>query len=1209
MPADRSFAHLHNHTEYSMLDGYQQHDELAACVADLGQPAVAMTDHGNLFGAFSFYQAMTKAGIKPVIGIESYVAPSSRYSRKQEFWDPRGKRSKTDRDTDEGGSKDIAGGGRFTHLTLLAKNATGLRMLYELAGRASMEGQYPAGKGRMDRELFNDVIGRYGRHLIASTGCPSSEIQTRLRLGQHQQAREAAGFYRDLFGPENYFMEVMDHGLSFEKHTRAALLAIGKELGIRPLATNDAHYVYAGQAHGHDCLLCIGTGNSLADSDRLKFDGGGYYVKSAAEMRALFDAEVPGACDNTLLVADMVESYEQNFAFRNRMPHPPVPDGFTEEGYLRHLVDVGLQKRYGPVVPAEARERAEYELGIILPLGFAGYFIMVYLLCGFMRTEGIRFGPRGSAAGSIVVYALEIADMDPLRHKLMFERFMNPERISPPDIDLDIDERRREEVVAYVVRTYGEAYVSQIITFGRMKTRESIDDSARIKQLPIAAATRLKKTIPPDSAGFGVTFDEMFDQSHRRYDEGRAFRDLVAADPEAGEILTTARLVEGRVRKTGKHACGLIVSSEPLLGQVPVWLDIPKEADRKKGKADALLAGHEYPDLESMGLQKMDLLGLRNWTVIDDTIKMVERDHGRHIDIEDLGDFDDPEVYAMLARGETAGVFQLEGSGMQSLLRTMKPTAFEDIMAVGALYRPGPMGMKSHENYALRKNGRQDITAIHPQLEKPLREVLAPTYGVICYQEQVIDAAMIVAGYTRGQADLLRKVMGKKKKDLLAKEYEPFSAAMLANGFCQDAVDALWNTLVPFAEYAFNRAHTACYGRLAYVTAWLKLHYPAEYLAALLTSVSAKDKDKAALYLAECRRLGIRVLPPDVNESQAEMSVVDGQIRYGLAAIRDVGSGVVAAVLHGRASVPYESFLDFIARVAAAGCTKKAVLGLIEAGAFDSLGARRSSLAAIHEQSVEAAAKDKKAEAGGAVTLFSGFDDCPTGLELAGVRVPDCAEWPKKEMLAFERARLGLYVSGHPLDGAGEVLAANRASTLLEIREREVYEGAVNVAGVVSNLACRIAKSGMMATFDVEDLDTAVRCTVFPRAYQALGSELADDRIVSLKGRLSEYDGDANIVVDQMLVLNPQRDRSSAREGVVLRMPAHTVTPERVRDLGAAFDRFHGDRQVFLDLLLDDGSVRPLVLSGIGVAPSRAFYIDMEALLGRDAVVATTAVA
>jgi DNA polymerase-3 subunit alpha len=1197
MTAD-DFVHLHNHTEYSMLDGYQQHTELAQRMHEIGQSACAMTDHGQMLGAYSFYQAMTTNGHKPIIGVEAYVAPSSRLSRKQEFWDPRGRRSKKERDDDGTESKDVAGGGRFTHLTLLAKDAIGLRQLYQLTGRASMDGQYPRGKARLDRDLFEEVIGRTGQHIIASTGCPSSEVQTRLRLGQYDEARKAAAYYRDLFGAENYFVEVMDHGLAFEKETRPGLLKIGQELGIAPLATNDAHYVHAEQAHAHDCLLCIGTGSTLPDTDRLKFGGGGYYLKTAAEMRSLFDAEVPGACDNTLLVAEMVGSYESIFAFDDRMPHPPVPAGFAdEEAYLRHLVDVGLVKRYGAVVPAGARERAEWEMGIILPLGFAGYFIMVFLLCNFMRSAGIRFGPRGSAAGSIVVYALEIADMDPLRHKLMFERFMNPERISPPDIDLDIDERRRDEVLQYVVDTYGEQYVSQIITFGRLKTRAALQDSARIQGLPVTAGVRAKKAIPEDAAGFGVTFAEIFDEKHPRFDEGQAFRDLVAGDPEVGQVFTTAKLVEGRVRETGKHACGLIVSSRPLLGDVPLWLDLPKAADAKKGAKPVLLAGHEYPDLESMGLQKMDLLGLRNWTVVDDTIKMIERDTGTLIDLDDLSDFDDPRVYAMLGRGETAGVFQLEGSGMQALLRQMRPTEFEDIMAVGALYRPGPMGMESHTKYALRKNGKQAITPIHPQLEDPLREVLAPTYGVICFQEQVIDAAMTVAGYTRGQADLLRKVMGKKKKDLLAKEYRPFSTAMLAKGYSQEAVDALWNTLVPFAEYAFNRAHTACYGRLAYVTGWLKCHYPAHYLAALLTSVGDK-KEKAALYLAECRRLGIPVLQPDVNHSAAEFTVDGGAIRFGLESVRDVGAGVVAAVIGGRAEKPYESFFDFISRVPSAGCTKKAVLGLIQAGAFDTFGERRRCLSMIHEQAVEAGAKDKRAESQGAFTLFETLLQSPTNLELAGVVMPDLPEWRKDELLTLERERLGLYVSGHPLDGAGRLLAANRTSSLLDVQEREEFEGEVHVSGIITGLATRMAKSGMMATFDLEDIDTMVRCVVFPRTYQAIGSALANDKIVSLKGRLSDYEGMANIVVDQVLVLDPD----TGREGVVLRMPADTVTADRVRELRLIFERYVGDQPVYVDLMSNDGTRQPLVLPSVGIAPSRGFYADMKSLLGPDAV-------
>lgn len=1192
------YVHLHNHTEYSMLDGYQQHEELAAHVAELGQPAVAMTDHGNMFGAYSFYHAMNKAGVKPIIGVEAYVAPGSRLARTQEFWNPTGKRPKKDRTDDEGQAKDVAGGGRFTHLTLLAQDAVGLRMLYELTGRASIDGQYPRTKNRMDRDLFEEVIGRHGQHIIASTGCPSSEVQTRLHLGQYDEAKKAAAYYQQLFGPERYFLEVMDHGLDLEKRVRDQLLQLGRELNIPPLATNDAHYVHQGQAHAHDCLLAIGTGDYLSAPDRMKFEGDGYYVKSAAQMRALFDDAVPGACDNTLLVAEMVGSYEEVFAFSDRMPHPPIPDGYTEESFLRHLVDEGLQKRYGAVVPAEARERADWELGIILPLGFAGYFIMVHLLCIFMRENGIRFGPRGSAAGSIVVYALEIADMDPIRHKLMFERFMNPERISPPDIDLDIDERRREEVIKYVVATYGEDHVSQIITFGRMKTRESITDAARIKELPIAAGKRLKATVPADQAGFGVTFDEIFDEKHERYDEGQGFRDLLKADSEAEQIFTTAKLVETRIRKTGKHACGVIVSSSPLLGQIPVWLDLPKPDAEKKGARATLLAGHEYPDLEKMGLQKMDLLGLRNWTVVDDTIKMIERNHGLLVDIDALSGFDDPDVYAMLGRGETAGVFQLEGSGMQALLRRMRPTEFEDIMAVGALYRPGPMGMDSHNIYADRKNGRVPTTPIHPDLEDALREILAPAYGVICFQEQVIDAVMIVAGYTRGRADLVRKIMGKKKLDLLEKERIPFAEAAAANGYSPEAVQALWDTLVPFAKYAFNRAHTCCYGRLAYVTAWLKCHYPAEYLAALLTSVSAKDKDKAALYLAECRRLGVTVLPPDVNQSRPEMSVVDGAIRYGLAAIRDVGDGVVEAVLRGRADRPYESFFDFLQRVPGAGCTKKAVAGLIEAGAFDTFGTPRRALLAISDQAVEASAGDKKKEAQGAFTLFADLDDSPGSLELSGVVIPDLKEWDKQEKLAKERARLGLYVSGHPLDGTGEVLAAYRTTTLLEVQEREVHEGDAHVSGIITGLQVRMAKTGMMATFDLEDIDTTLRCVVFPRTYQIIGTELANDRIVSLKGRLSDYEGAANLMVDKILVLN----LVDGEIPVVLSILQHQINEEMVAALKRTLQRYPGDRPVRIEVEKIDGRRDQYALPGFAVLPGVEFRSEIRELLGRGSV-------
>lgn len=1173
-----------------MLDGYAQHDELAAEVARLGQPAVAMTDHGNMFGSYSFYQAMTKAGVKPILGVEAYCAPASRLHKKPVFWGPGGKRAARDADGESG---DVSGAGAYTHLTLLARNATGLRQLYTLSGRASMEGQYPQPKGRMDRELLTEVIEAQGQNIIASTGCPGGEVQTRLRLKQYDEAREAAGFYRDLFGAENYFLELMDHGIAVEKQTRDDLLRLGKELGIRPLATNDSHYVHEHDAEGHDALLCVGVGKNLTDPNRFKFSGAGYYIKSAEQMRALFDDQVPGACDNTLLVASMVESYDEVFAYRNRMPHFPVPEGWAEEGWLREIVYQGLRERYGAVLSDEVVTRAEYELELIIRMGFAGYFLVVHDICRFMREQGIRFGPRGSAAGSIVVYALHIAAMDPLRYKLMFERFINPDRVSPPDIDLDIDESRRSEVTKYLVDKYGADRVSQIITFGRIKARAALRDSARIHGLDYATGDRASKAMPKDIAGFSMPLTACFDETHERYEEALPLRELRASDPGVAKSIETALKLEGRVRTTGMHACGVILANEPLLDQVPLFF---RHGKKEKGEPDAILAGHEYPDLESMGLQKMDLLGLSNWTVVDKTIKMVHQLRAVEIVLDDVS-FDDPEVYAMLGRGEVLGLFQVSGAGMQTLMRSMKPTSLEDIMAAVALYRPGPMGMQSHINYALRKNGLQKADPIHPELEEPLTDILGSSYGLCLYQEQVIAIVQKVAGYTPGRADLLRKAMGKKKKEVLDKEFPPFQAGMLERGYSQEAVDALWGTLTPFALYGFGLSHSACYAALAYYTAWLKCHYPIEYMAALLDAED--DKDGKAALLAECRRLGITVLVPDVNASGRNFQPVDGEIRFGLGSIRDVGDGVVDAIIAGRADRPYESFCDFIARVPAAGCTKKAVLALIEAGAFDSFGSTRRALALVYQQAVGQGVSLKKKEAVGQFDLFSSVSTAP--VDQIRVAIDGSApDWDKAQRLAYERNRLGLYVSGHPLDDAERALAAYSTTTLVDLKLSERCDGEVHVAGMITDAVRRLTKKNeQMATFVLEDLGGTFRCVVFPKTYQSFAQDIANDTIVSIKGRLNQRDGDeVNIMVDKVRSLH----LDDGDIPVLLTVLEQRANAQLMSDLKAILARFPGDRPARVVLEKVDGTRQQYALPGYNVQPGVDFQSEMKALLGRGAV-------
>ncbi len=707
-----------------------------------------------MFGAYEFFQTAGKTGVKPIIGIEAYVAPESRFHKKQVFWGGSGR----GQDASGEGGKDVSGGGRYTHMTMWAQNAQGLRNLFRLSSLASFEGYYM--KPRMDREL----ISQYASGIIATTGCPSGEVQTRLRLGQYDEAVKAAATYQDIFGKENYFLELMDHGLDIERSVREDLLRIAKQLNIPLLATNDSHYVTEDQADDHDSLLCVGVGKNKADTNRFKFNGTGYYIKTSAEMRQLF-SELPEACDNTLLIAERVESYKEVFAYEDQMPQFAVPEGETQASWLRKECERGIKERYGDNPDPEVLERLETELSVITPMGFDSYFLVVSDICKYGRDNGVPVGPgRGSAAGSLVAYLTRITDVDPLKHGLLFERFLNPERINPPDVDLDFDDRQRDVMVRYLTDKYGEAYTAQVNTFGTIKAKAAVKDANRILGFPFSMGDRITKAMPPDVMGKGIPLSGIFDPEHPRYSEASEIRSMYENEPDVKKIIDTARGIEGLTRGTGVHAAAVILSRTPLLDLIPM---------HKRDRDGTIITGFSYPDCEEMGLIKMDFLGLRNLGIIDHAIKIIKENRGIEVDTSSI-ELDDKPTYELLARGDTLGVFQLDGTAMRSLLRLMQPDRFDDISAVLALYRPGPMGVDSHTNYALRKIGRQEITPIHPELEEPLREVLDPTYGLIVYQEQVQKAAQILAGYSLGQADLLRRAMGKKKPEVLAKEFVPF---------------------------------------------------------------------------------------------------------------------------------------------------------------------------------------------------------------------------------------------------------------------------------------------------------------------------------------------------------------------------------------------------------------------------------------------------
>jgi DNA polymerase-3 subunit alpha len=742
-----SFVHLHNHTEYSMLDGAAKITPMLAEAQRLEMPAIGMTDHGNMYGAAEFYNAATKVGITPIIGVEAYVAPGSRFDTRRILWGDPGQKA-----------DDVSGSGSYTHLTMVAENATGLRNLFKLTSLASFEGQL--GKwNRMDAE----IIAEHAEGIIATTGCPSGEVQTRLRLGQQAEALESAAKWRDIFGAENYFLELMDHGLSIERRVRDGLVELGRTLGIPPLATNDCHYVTKDAAHSHEALLCVQTGKTLSDPNRFKFDGDGYYLKSAAEMRALWDNEIPQACDSTLLIAERVQPYDDVWAPRDRMPVFPVPEGHDQGSWLRHEVEAGLRRRFPSGVPPEYTERAAFEIEVICGKGFPSYFLIVADLINYARSVDIRVGPgRGSAAGSLVAYALGITNIDPIPHGLLFERFLNPERPSAPDIDIDFDDRRRGEMVRYAAERWGSDRVAQVITFGTIKTKAALKDSARVHygQPGFAIADRITKALPPPVMAKDIPLSGITDPSHERYKEAAEVRGLIDSDPDVRTIYETARGLEGLVRNAGVHACAVVMSSEPLIEAIPLW---------RRPQDGAIITGWDYPSCEAIGLLKMDFLGLRNLTIIGDCIENIKANRGVDVDLDTLP-LDDPKAYELLGRGDTLGVFQLDGGPMRDLLRRMQPTEFNDIVAVLALYRPGPMGMNAHNDYADRKNGRQAIKPIHPELEVPLQEILSETYGLIVYQEQIMFIAQKVASYTMGKADALRKAMGKKKLEVLEAE-------------------------------------------------------------------------------------------------------------------------------------------------------------------------------------------------------------------------------------------------------------------------------------------------------------------------------------------------------------------------------------------------------------------------------------------------------
>ncbi len=1172
-----SFVHLHVHTDNSMLDGAARVAPLVEAAAAQGMPAIAITDHGTLHGAFEMWQQARSHDIKAIVGIEAYLAPESRLHKKPVRWG-------------DGGDDDVAGSGAYTHLTILSETTEGMHNLFRMSSQSYIEGFYQ--KSRIDYELLD----QYSKGLIVTTGCVGGEIQTKMRLGDYDGARATAEKLRDIVGRENLFVEIMDHGIAVERRTIKELLQLAKELDLPLVLTNDLHYTHAEDAVPHNALLCVQTGKTLLDENRFQFHGSDYYLKSAEQMRSLFP-DHPEAAQNTLAIAERCNVEFDTGA--NHMPQFPVPAGKTEAELFTEQVMEGLTFRYPNGTTPEIDARAKYEIGVIIDKGFPGYYLVVADFVRWARENGVRVGPgRGSGAGSLAAYAMRITDLDPLEHGLYFERFLNPERESMPDFDIDFSTRRRDDVKRYVTEKYGNDRVAQIATFNIIKAKQAIKDAARVMGHPYGIGEKLTKAVPPMQLGRDMSLSDMYDTDHPRYKEAQQFREAVNESPDTEAIVATARGLESIKRNTGVHAAGVIMSDVSLHDIVPLMM---------RDNDGQIITQFDYPTCEKLGLIKMDFLGLRNLDILDDALDNIKRNRGVELVLEDLS-FDDPAVFELLSTGDTLGIFQLDSPPIRQLLRQMKPDSFEDISAVLALYRPGPMAAKSHTNYALRKNGQQPIAPIHPELEKPLADILGPTYGLIVYQEQVMEIAQRVAGFTLGQADSLRRAMGKKKKSELDEQWVPFSSGMAERGYGKAAIQTLWDILLPFSDYAFNKSHSAAYGVIAYFTAYLKAHYPAEYVAALLTSVG-DDRDKLGGYLVEARRMGITVLPPDINESVLHFAAIGDDVRFGLGSIKNVGEAVVEHISAARRSGgPFQSVDDYLARVPLPALNKRTVESLFKSGAFDRFGHTRRSLVEVHEKLVEDATRDKRDETKGDVAFdFGDLFDEPVQI------IPERAEWPRKTKLEFEREMLGLYVSDHPLNGQESALQRARTHQVAELQvvekvnEDSIDEGEfelqgasedefITLAGLLRNVEHRVARNSGngYASAVIEDQSGSLEVTVLGQAYAALRTSLVNDQIVAITGRAKLREQRLSLMAKDIRTLDGVRDE----EVTILRvqLPAEHSTTSVISELDDVLKRYPGEAEVELRLRHGEG-IQVFTLPH-RVSVSGPLYGELKRVLG-----------
>jgi DNA polymerase-3 subunit alpha len=1149
-----SFTHLHVHTEFSMLDGAARLNELVAAAAADGQPALGITDHGNMYGVLDFYKECRKQGVKPIIGTEAYLAHENRAERP----------SRRGRLDDSGG--DVEGGKKlYYHMTLLAENEVGYRNLIQLSSLAFLEGYYY--KPRMDWEL----LAKYHDGLIGTTGCLGGHVLQALLKGDEQGAIEKAARLQDIFGKDNLFVELQDHGLASQRETNPKLIDIARRIGAPLLATNDSHYTNREHHEAHAALLCVQTGALMSDPNRFKFEGQEHYLKSSAEMRSLF-AHYPEACDNSLWIAERC-GLEIEFG-KAQLPEFPLPAGFADDtSYLQQLTWAGAKERWGDDLPASVVERLAFELKVIADMGFSSYFLIVWDLIAHARAANIRVGPgRGSAAGCAVAYCLRITDLDPIKYDLLFERFLNPSRISMPDIDMDFDSRYRDEMIRYAAERYGRDHVAQIVTFSTIKARAAVRDAARVLGYPYSVGDKAAKAMPPLVMGRDTPLYACL-EPHPKFEDGYKaaadLREMYQTDPDVRRVVDVAKGLEGLRRQDGIHAAAVVITRGPLTDYLPIQR---KPQSGQPPENSPVVTQYEMHGVEELGLLKMDFLGLRNLDVISDAVELIRRRTDPTFDIDHVP-LDDQAVFDLLSRGDTIGVFQLESPPMRALLRSLVPTSFEDVSAVLALYRPGPMSVNMHYDYADIKNGRKPVTYFHADAEA----VLGDTYGLMIYQESVMRVAQRFAGYSLAEADNLRKACGKKIRELMAKEREKFELGVETTGYGRVLGPQLFDIIEKFADYAFNKSHTFGYGLITYQTAFLKAHHPVEYLACLLTSVKS-NLDKAAVYLADCRAMGVKVMTPDVNLSDmnfSALSVADapigtvvpvgspGLITFGLSAVRNVGEGLVEQLIAERdANGPFFDFYEFCDRVPEAVLNKRTVESLVKAGAFDAMGYKRRGLLMVFEQIIDTTVARRRKEAIGVFDLFSTLAEVPE-LEEQRVVIPD-SEFDKAQRLKFEKEMLGLYISDHPLMGAEWAIKRRADCTVGELEGRD-DGAAVTVGGVVTNLQRKFTKKGdAMAVFMLEDLENAIEVMVFPKTMLEHGYKLVDDAIVLVKGRLDAREDQPKLMCLDISVFDTIAE--SAAPPLRLRLPAGTLSEDRIGTLKRVLGDHPGDSPVYLHI-------------------------------------------